>query len=343
MNAPKLTHHKPALLLAPMEGITHAAFREIMARSGTYDLVFTEFVRVSENVLSTKFFQKHFPELGGSHQHSNNYSKLFPTVPTIVQILGGDPERIAESALHALEAGAHGIDLNFGCPAPTVNRHDGGATLLKFPHRLEQIVKTVRNKVPSAFPVSAKVRLGFDDPRAIYENAKRIEGAGADWITIHGRTKTQGYTPPAYWEPIGEIQRLVKIPVVANGEIWTLNDFKRCKEITGCQHFMIGRASLAFPNLAKQIREHLGLPFYKFNLEELDPPPPHDLNAKVWAQWFKQYIEISSQYVDVSSGFEKKLKQWSRFLNQKQPIDWWDPIKTLGSTEEILKNLNQHP
>lgn len=313
----------PAVILAPMEGVTDAPMRELLTRTGFYDYCVSEFVRVSVNVLSTRAFTKHIPELLTSSRTSSN-------IPVQVQILGGDPDRIAESALQAIEAGATGIDLNFGCPAPTVNRHDGGATLLKYPDRLEKIVRTLRDAVPSHLPVSAKLRLGFDDANAIHENARRAEQGGASWITIHGRTKTQGYIPPAYWKPIGEVKRALSIPVVANGEIWTIEDFKRCREETGSIHFMIGRGALAMPNLARDMRRELGLSVIA------TPHPfvfPDGVEAQAWAKVFEEFAKIQPS--------DKRLKQWTRYVASKREVAWWSDVKVLGSTTEILTHLRQ--
>ena len=314
---------KPAVILAPMEGITDAPFREFITRTGFYDYCVSEFIRVSGTVLTTKMFRKHIPEL-------LHHSKTSSNTPVQIQLLGGDPDRLAESALNAIEAGAQGIDLNFGCPAPTVNRHDGGATLLQYPDRLEKIIRTVRDRVPSPFPVSAKMRLGFADPEAIHENAQRAEQAGASWITIHGRTKMQGYIPPAYWKPIGKVRANVSIPVVANGEIWSIEDFKKCRDETGSIHFMLGRAALAQPTLAQKIRKELGI-----NLCLPEAQAFHfteDLNPKTWANIFEAYSLVQPS--------EKRIKQWIRYLSQKRDVSWWDPIKSLGSTPEILNYLH---
>jgi tRNA-dihydrouridine synthase C len=313
----------PALVLAPMEGITDAPMREFITRTGYYDYCVSEFIRVSEHVLSEKTFRKHIPEL-------NQDSKTSSGIPVQVQILGGNPERLAESAYNAILAGAQGIDLNFGCPAPTVNRHDGGATLLKYPDRLEAIVRAVRDRVPSQFPVSAKLRLGFDDPSVIHENARRVEQGGATWIGIHGRTKTQGYIPPAYWKPIGEVKRALSIPVIANGEIWTLDDFKRCRDDTGSIHYMIGRGALAVPNLAVEIRRELGLKIIE------TPSPlkfPNSMDPQEWQKIFAAYAEVQPS--------EKRVKQWTRYLASKQTVEWWDEIKGFLSTKEILNHLGQ--
>ena len=314
----------PAVILAPMEGITDAPFRAFISRTGYYDYCVSEFIRVSGTVLSPKMFRKHIPEL--LHE-----SKTLAGTPVQIQLLGGDPERLAESALNAIEVGAMAIDLNFGCPAPTVNRHDGGATLLQYPDRLEKIIRTVRDRVPSHIPVSAKMRLGFADPEAVYENAKRLEQGGASWITIHGRTKTQGYIPPAYWKPIGKVRASLSIPVVANGEIWTMEDFKKCREETGSIHFMIGRAALAQPTLAKKIREELGIPLCETNGQKFEFT--EELNPRVWAEIFVEYAKVQPS--------EKRIKQWVRYLAQKRNVTWWESVKSLGSTQEILNYLRQ--
>lgn len=319
-----LDKNTPAVILAPMEGITDAPFREFITRTGFYDYCVSEFIRVSSNALSTKVFHRHIPELLTASKTSSN-------IPVQIQLLGGHPERLADSALHAIAGGAKGIDLNFGCPAPTVNRSDGGATLLQYPDRLEKIVRTVRDRVPSTIPVSAKLRLGFSDPEVIHDNARRVEQAGASWITIHGRTKTQGYIPPAYWQPIGKVRQSLSIPVVANGEIWTIDDFRKCREETGSIHFMIGRAALAQPTLAKKMREALGL--------KICVPPENafpfteDLDPRDWAEIFAGYLKVQPS--------EKRLKQWIRYLAQKRNVSWWEPIKGLGSTQEILNYLGQ--
>ena len=166
-----------------------------------------------------------------------------------VQLLGGDAGRLAAAAVRAHECGAAAVDLNFGCPAKTVNRHDGGATLLKYPGRIREIVAAVRAALPPHVPVSAKLRLGWDTIDAIDENAGMAAEGGAAWITIHGRTRFAGYAPPIFWKPIGRVRERLGIPVVANGDIWTVDDFRRCRDETGCRHFMLGRGALANPRL----------------------------------------------------------------------------------------------
>ena len=211
----RLTPETPALLLAPMEGVMDAPMRALQAEMGVFTFAVSEFIRVSSEVPPKRLFHRHVPELRCGSMTPNG-------LPVQVQLLGGDAGRMAAAALVACTAGAQAIDINFGCPAPTVNRHDGGATLLKYPKRLREIVAAIRDAVPAEIPVSAKLRLGWDSIDAIDENAEMAAEGGANWITIHGRTRVAGYAPPAYWEPIGRVRKRLNIPVVANGDIWTI-------------------------------------------------------------------------------------------------------------------------
>ena len=238
----------PKLYLAPMEGVTDWAMRDLLTRVGGIDQCTTEFLRVTDNLHSDAIFYKNCPELLTD-------SKTLSGVPVFIQLLGGKAEPLALNAARAQQLGARGIDLNFGCPAKTVNRHDGGATLLKYTDRLYTIVKTVRDRVPKTTPVTAKIRLGFDDPSACLANAQAIEAAGADALTVHCRTKTDGYKPPAYWEWIARIKEVTKIALITNGEIWNTEDFKKCSSQAGTVGYMIGRAALRDPFLFKRIKE----------------------------------------------------------------------------------------
>jgi tRNA-dihydrouridine synthase C len=251
-----LSPTEPALILAPMEGVTDAPMRALQGEMGAFTHAVSEFLRVSQTVLSKSDFLRRVPEL-----HSGC---LTPTGLRVqVQLLGGDAGRMGELAAVAVATGATAIDLNFGCPARTVNSHDGGATLLKYPPRVREIVAAVRAAVPREVPVSAKMRLGWDTIDAIDENAQMAAEGGASWLTIHGRTRFAGYAPPIHWGPIGRIRERLGIPVVANGDIWTLEDFRRCRAATGCRHFMLGRGALANPLLSGQIAHELGIARHK--------------------------------------------------------------------------------
>lgn len=317
---------KPAILLAPMEGITDAPMRALLTERGAFTLCVTEFFRISQDVPHAKVIADHVPEL-------KNDSKTLAGTPVQLQFLGGDPDKLAEAASRACIVGATAIDLNFGCPAPTVNRHDGGATLLKYPERIRTIVAAVRNAVPPEIPVSAKMRLGWDSIDPIHKNADMAAEGGASWITIHGRTKVQGYTPPAYWKPIGEVRRRLSIPVVANGEIWTIDALKRCRDQTECEHFMIGRSALADPTLPHKIAAELGI-----NSPEV--LPIH------WPTLFKRFAELCEPYADNPNYTLCRIKQWLRFTSMgpqaldKVHVENLKRSKTLAEFFEIISEPN---
>jgi tRNA-dihydrouridine synthase C len=153
------------------------------------------------------------------------------------------------TARNAIDLGAWGVDLNFGCPAKIVNRHDGGASLLKSLDRLEAIVARVRREVPADRPVSAKVRLGWASHDEIVDVALAAERGGASWLTIHGRTKLEMYGPPADWTAIGRARAAVGIPVIANGDLNSRANMDTCRDSSGCTHFMLGRGPMGRPSL----------------------------------------------------------------------------------------------
>ena len=238
------------ITLAPMEGVIDYLLRELLTELGGVDLCVTEFLRVTDTRLPRSVFYRLCPELKhGSQTRSGT--------PVHLQLLGNHPERLAWHAAKAAELGARGLDLNFGCPAKTVNRHKGGAVLLQDPELIHDIVKAVRKAVCDSVPITAKMRLGYLDDSLALDNAKAIEDAGASKLAVHARTKLQGYKPPAHWHSIRAIKEAVQIPVVANGDIFSVDDARRCQEITGCLHLMIGRGVLRNPGLPFAIARSL--------------------------------------------------------------------------------------
>ncbi|HRL99474.1 MAG TPA: tRNA-dihydrouridine synthase, partial [Acidovorax sp.] len=235
------------LLLAPMEGLLDFVLRDVLTRVGGVDRCVSEFIRITGTLLPDKVFLRYVPEL-------RNGSRTLSGVPVRAQLLGSDPVSMAENAARLAALGPEGIDLNFGCPAKVVNRHGGGAALLQEPERIAAVVAAVRRAVPAHLPVSAKMRLGFNDTGLLRECAQAMEAGGACELVVHARTKADGYRPPAYWEHIPAVRASVRIPVVANGEIWTVADAQRCRTVSGCQALMLGRGSVADPGLARAIR-----------------------------------------------------------------------------------------
>ncbi len=238
------------LILAPMEGLLDTYLREIITDAGGYDWCVSEFLRVTTQLMPAKVFYRSVPELlNGGVSRSG--------VPVYLQLMGNQPSVVAENASLAVELGALGIDLNFGCPSPTVNGKGAGAILLNEPESIYKIVQASREAVPSSTPFMAKIRLGYDNTDTIMDVVKAIESAGADMITVHARTSADRYKAPARWEWIAKIRESISIPVIANGDIADIDSFKRCQSISGCEHFMIGRASVRHPLLARQIRQSI--------------------------------------------------------------------------------------
>ncbi|MCP1317473.1 tRNA-dihydrouridine synthase [Halomonas sp. 707B3] len=240
--------HKGKIGLAPMEGVIDALTRDLLTRQAGFDWTVTEFVRVVDTRLPPRVFYKHCPEL-------TERPVATPSgVPVHLQLLGSDPRALAENARQALALGAISVDLNFGCPAKLVNRHDGGASLLRQPDRVYQAVKAVAEALDGEIPVTAKIRLGFANRRLAVACAQATEAGGAARLVVHGRTRDEGYRPPAHWEWIGKVRHHVSIPVVANGDIWTLEDYWKARTLSGCCDVMLGRSALADPWLAPRIR-----------------------------------------------------------------------------------------
>ncbi len=232
---------------------------------------------------------------------------------------------MAANAMRAVELGAKAIDINFGCPSKTVNKHDGGASLLQYPCRIKSIVKTVRETVPAQIPVSVKMRLGWEKMEDIYHNAVQAYEAGASWLTIHARTKKQGYAPPAYWKYIGEVQKLVGIPVVANGEIWSVEDFLKCQEQTGAIHFMIGRGVLADPTLAIKIAKLLGI------------NTPSSIISKNWEPLLHRFNQLNLPDSTMGpTAILGRMKQWLKFAHLRDELPWFDEIKKTQTAEGIF-------
>jgi len=240
-------------------------------------------------------------------------------------LLGQDPHWLAENAVRAVELGSPGVDLNFGCPAKTVNKSRGGAVLLKETEQLYRIVKAVRDAVPMQFPVSAKIRLGYDDTSLTLDNAAAIANGGASMLTVHARTKSDGYRPPAYWPWIAKIKQHVAIPLIANGEIWNANDAALCRQQSDCNDIMLGRGALAMPNLAKSIRD--GGP------------------AMPWPQVLELLMQYSEFEMcgDKSQYYSNRIKQWFSYLKLQYPqaAELFSQLRIQRKSSEILTTLEQ--
>ena len=287
------------ILLAPMEGLLDFVLRDVLTRVGGVDRCVSEFIRITDQLLPERVFTRIVPEL-------HNGGRTFSGVPVRAQLLGSDAVCLAENAARLASLGPEGIDLNFGCPANVVNRHGGGASLLKEPQTIHAIVTAVRRAVPAHMPVSAKMRLGYLDDSLAVDCALAIASGGASEVVVHARTKAQAYRPPAYWARIADIRAAVHIPVIANGEIWTVDDARRCRAVSGCDMLMIGRGAVVDPGLGLAIKADMaGEQMTAVNWPSLMP-----LVADFW--------HIVCTRLD-SKSRAGRLKQWLNFLRRRFP------------------------
>ncbi len=305
------------IALAPMEGLVDEILRDVLTQVGGIDWCVTEFIRVSERLLPASHFHKMAPELADG-------ARTKAGVPLRVQLLGSDPVLLGDNAALACELGAPVLDLNFGCPAKTVNKSRGGAVLLKEPELLHAIVSEVRRSVPAAIPVTAKMRLGYEIPDFALDCARALADGGAAQIVVHARTKRDGYKPPAHWEWVARIQEVVDVPVYANGEIWSVDDWRRCREISGAEDIMLGRGLVALPDLARQIAAARAG-------EEIVPMTWAELMPLLQSFWLQARGKLSPRYAP------GRLKQWLGQLtrNYPQAMELFNQVRRESDCERI--------
>lgn len=251
---PKDLNGCPYLLLAPMEGVGDSCFRKAISTVGGFDEAVRDFLRVPSNA--------HVKSLAVEY----NAKELDP-IPLAAQLMGSDPDLLAAMAQEIEKRGAPRIDLNCGCPSNTVTGRGAGSSLLKEPDFLYENAKALVNAVK--IPVTLKMRSGFEDTSLFKENLLAAQESGVRYITLHPRTKVDGYGPPAKWELIAEAKSLLKIPVVGNGDILTVDHAIQMLHMTGCDGLMIGRGSIINPFLFKEIRAHFAGQTYRAEWHEL--------------------------------------------------------------------------
>lgn len=287
------------LILAPMEGLADDVLRGVLTGTGAYDWCVSEFIRISDTLLPRSTFRRVCPELTSG-------ARTKAGTPVRLQLLGSDPDLMARNAARAAQLDPFGIDLNFGCPAPLVNLHRGGAALLEEPELLYRITAAVRGAVPGKLPVTAKMRLGISNTDYALDCAQALAAGGASELVVHGRTKQDGYRPPARWEWIARIREAVGIPVIANGEVWTLAHYQAIRAATGCADVMLGRGAVADPLLASRIRTDDAAP--------LDAPESWNLLREMIADFWQQ---VQIKLIDRHA--PGRLKQWLGMMRQAYP------------------------
>ena len=312
------------IYLAPMEGVIDDKMRSMLTAIGGIDQCTTEFIRVTNSLLPDHVFYRYCQEL---------YSEARTPSGTLVyiQLLGSDPQYMAENAVKAFGLGAPGVDVNFGCPAKTVNKNDGGATLLKNPERIYLVLSEMRTQIGPDKILTAKVRLGFSDKSLHIEIAKACEEGGANRLTVHARTRDEGYQPPAHWEYISRMRENIHIPTIANGDIWTFSDYLECKKITGCKDIALGRSALSNPFLPLMIKSN-----------SVDKNNPSN-----W-QFFKEKFLtpfVNTQTLDLKTEnyLLCRTKQWLKYLskNYHEAQVMFEEVKQFNNISQLKIKLQE--
>ncbi|MEQ8463445.1 tRNA dihydrouridine synthase DusB [Coleofasciculus sp. E1-EBD-02] len=244
---------KSRVLQSPLSGVTDLVFRRLVRRYAPESMMYTEMVHAA-----------------GLH-HVQGLSKIMDVDPNekpiSIQLFDCRPDFLGEAAQKAVAEGADTVDINMGCPVNKITKKGGGSSLLREPETAAAIVRAVVEAV--SVPVTVKTRIGWsDDEINILDFAKRMEDAGAQMLTLHARTRVQGYKGEAKWEWIGKVKQILSIPVIANGDIFSVESALKCLEQTGADGVMCSRGTLGYPFLVGEI-DH----FLKTG-KQLAPPTP---------------------------------------------------------------------
>lgn len=233
---------KSRVFQSPLSGVTDLVFRRLVRRYAPHSMMYTEMVSATEI--------HHLKELPKIMEIDPNEQ------PISIQLFDCRPDFIAEAAQKAVTEGAKTIDINMGCPVNKITKKGGGSSLLRQPEIAQMLVKEAVKAVD--VPVTVKTRIGWDDAEiTILDFAKRMEDAGASMITIHGRTRAQGYNGSAQWEWIKKVKDVLSILVIANGDIFSVESAIKCLTETGADGVMCSRGTLGYPFLVGEIEHFL--------------------------------------------------------------------------------------
>lgn len=319
---PKDENGCPYLQLAPMEGVGDRSFRKAMIFIGGFDEAVRDFLRVPINGHVKSLAKVYIAD------------ELSPT-PLAAQIMGSDPDLMAEMAQELARNGARRVDVNCGCPSNTVTGRGAGSSLLRDPNFLHAVVKAVVKAVE--IPVTIKMRSGYEDTSLFQENLLAAQESGVRYITLHPRTKVDGYGPPAKWELIALAKSLLKIPLVGNGDILNANNAVKMLQTTNCDGLMIGRGSIINPFIFHQIRAHFSrkpyLPkweylvgFFTVFMNETPQDAPARLRVNKLKQLlgfiFKSNLKLQEKRQSILSAQHKDPQEFLEYALPLLKEDW---------------------
>jgi tRNA-dihydrouridine synthase B len=247
---------KSRVLQSPLSGVTDMVFRRLVRRYAPESMMYTEMVNATG-----LHYVKQLPKIMEVDRNER---------PISIQLFDCRPDFLAEAAVKAVEEGADTVDINMGCPVNKITKNGGGSSLLRQPEVAEAIVREVVKAVD--VPVTVKTRIGWNDKEiTILDFAKRMQDAGAQMITVHGRTRAQGYNGNARWEWIARVKEILDIPVIGNGDIFSVEAAVKCLEQTGADGIMCSRGTLGYPFLVGEVD------YFLKTGEQLPPPTPIQL------------------------------------------------------------------
>jgi nifR3 family TIM-barrel protein len=282
------------LMLAPLEGVSHSTFREMIAEHGGLGIVCTEFVRITSNPVSEK-------------QMARQVVKA-PGLPLSVQVMGTDVDRMQDAARLVAAAGADVVDINLGCPAPRVVKKGAGSAMLKNPELLFEVLSAMREEVGGV--LSAKIRAGFDEADSVVRNARTLEAAGADYIVVHPRRRCDFYKGVSDWRIVRTLKESLEIPVVGNGDVWYAEDALRMMRETGCDGVMIGRPALRNPWIFQQIAALM---------DDDEPVRPTGRDVVDWMN--DVAVRYEEAFPELKHGPIGKMKELLTYLGRAVPDD----------------------
>ena len=313
------------LVLAPMAGITDLPFRRICKEMGA-GLVFSEMLSVEALVRD--------------HKRTKGMLLSDPAErPVVFQIFGGKPGSLAEAAGIVSEGAVDFIDINMGCPVPKVLKSGAGSALLRDLPLAKEIMSAVVKA--SKVPVTVKIRVGWDAKTLVaVELAKAAEEVGIAAVTVHGRTKVQGFSGHADWSMIKAVKDAVRIPVIGNGDVHSARDAKRMIDETGCDGVMIGRAIQGNPWIFREARQYLetGL---------LPPHPSLEEREVVMLRHLKDMVRLIGENIGVREmrkhlcWYTKGLPGGAEFRERTNRLDCVDEVKReIGA---FFESLDRNP
>lgn len=311
----------PNLILAPMSGVTSAAFRELLLQEnpGAVGLSVTEFISI-EGLTR------------GNQQSANMMRRAAGEKPFSIQIFGYDIDRMTESAQMAEASGAEIVDINCGCPVPKVVKRGGGCELMRQPDHLETMLAAVVKAVK--VPVTLKIRSGWNE-RAInaVDVALRAEAVGIQAVTVHGRTREQLYRGEADWEIVEQVANAVKIPVIGSGDIVDAESARRRLRSSAIAGLMVGRAALSNPWVFREIQSGL----------DGDPiaPAPYVETARILKRYMEKLIVQCALDEKSDRAAMGRLKQLASQVTRRVPgsADTRRALCTMNNLEDFRRGV----